>query len=200
MQNQIAVESDGLGPLAGVVGGGIRGVNDKSACLVENFKPTVYELEVLARHYLEKIRDIEFWERFYRTTGSYQIRMRPFASRRLATIESALGEQRFQNAIASTEEEWNKVFAEAEEIESNLEPCKRCGAQRNYYDYADPHIPDGYCSTCDPASGQADDRCDVKGLQATLTEEEMAAARQWVEQNQRRTETHISRMTGGPDD
>lgn len=125
MGKQMAVESEGLGPLGGVIGGGISGVNDQSACLVENFKPTLYELEVLARHYLEEARGIEFLGEFLGCSGSYEIRMRPFAYRRLATIEAFLGEESFRKAIASTEEEWDRRFAEAEEIERNLEPCLR---------------------------------------------------------------------------
>ena len=148
MKKQMPVESEGLGPLGGVIGGGISGVNDQSACLVENFKPTLYELEVLARHYLEEARGIEFGGVFLGCSGSIEIRMHPFACRRLATIEAFLGEESFRNAIASTEEKWEKAFTEADEIEKNLEPCKQCGAQRAYYHYV-AHS-EGYCDTCDP--------------------------------------------------
>ncbi len=163
MGKQMAVESEGLGPLGGVIGAGIRGVNDQSASLVENFKPTLYELEVLARHYLEEAREIEFDGKFLGSSGSYEIRMHPFAYRRLATIENVLGEERFQKAIARTEEKWDKIFAEAAEIERNLEACKGCGRKRVYYDYAAPGIPDGYCHECDPAMAQSDDRSELKG-------------------------------------
>ncbi len=95
---------------------------------------------------------------------SYGIRMRPFAYRRLATIEAALGEKRFQEAIASTVEEWDRKCAEAEEVEKNLEPCKGCGAKRDYYYYAFPGIPDGYCHECDPAMGQSDDRSELRPI------------------------------------
>ena len=193
MEKQMAVESEGLGPLGGVIGAGIRGVNDQSASLVENFKPTLYELEVLARHYLEEARMIEFDGRFLGMSGSYEIRMQPFAYRRLATIESILGEERLQEAISRAEEKWDKRFAEAEEIEKNLEPCKSCGAKRDYHDYAFP-TTDGYCGACDPAT---QGRSDLSGQRVTLTEEEVDAVRQRVEENKRRTEAHISRMTGG---
>ncbi len=72
--------------------------------------------------------------------------MNPFAYRRLETIEDFLGEQRFQKAIASTKEEWDRAFAEAEEIERNLGPCKRCRGKRTSGD--DIHIPDGHCGEC----------------------------------------------------
>ncbi len=161
MEMEMAVESEGLGAIGGggFVVGRVSGVNDESAYLVEHFKPTQYELEVLARHYLDEAREIEFWSRFLGCGDSYGIRMRPFAYRRLATIKAVLGEKRFQEAIARTEEKWDKGFAEAEEIEKNLEPCKSCGAKRDYYDYAFP-TTDGYCGACNPAMAPSDDRSD----------------------------------------
>jgi hypothetical protein len=145
MEKRWPVESEGLG---GVFGGCVRGVTDQSACLVDNFEPTLYELEVLARHYLETIYSIDFNYRFLCMSGSSSIRRRPFADRRLATIEAIIGVARFRNAIASTEEEWAKEFAETEEFERNLEPCKQCGRKRVYYDCAAPDIPDEYCNAC----------------------------------------------------
>ncbi len=58
MEKQIPVESEGLGAIraGGLIIGRVSGVNDESACLVEHFKPTQYELEVLANHYLEEGR------------------------------------------------------------------------------------------------------------------------------------------------
>ncbi len=198
MGKQMAVESEGLGPLGGVIGGGIRGVNDQSASLVENFKPTLYELEVLARHYLEEARMIEFDGRFLGMSGSYEIRMQPFAYRRLATIESILGEERLQEAISRAEEKWDKRFAEAEEIEKNLEPCKSCGAKRDYHDYAFP-TTDGYCGACDHKNRQLATPSDAPDGKITvaLTEEQMAECDQRVAEIRRLTEEHISRMSGG---
>ncbi len=164
MEKQMPVESEGLGQLVagGFLIGVVPGVNNESATIVEEFKPTVYELEVLARHYLEEAREIEFAGKFLGYSGSYEIRMRPFAYRRLATIEGILEKHRFDKAIAGTEEEWNRRFAEAAEIEKNLEPCKSCGAKRVYYDYAFPS-PDGYCGACDSATAPSDDRSEPKG-------------------------------------
>ncbi len=154
MKKQFSVESEGLGPLGGVIGGGIRGVNDSTAYLVDDFKPTLCELAVLTGHYLGNLREIEFGERFYATSGSYEIRMGPFADRRLATIEDVLGKERFQKAIASTEEKWDKIFAEALEFEKNLAPCTRCGARRTYADYV--HCSEGYCGKCPEAEARGD--------------------------------------------
>jgi len=153
MENQMPVESEGLGPIGagGFIIGRISGVNEESAYLVEHFKPTQYELEVLARHYLEEARNIEFKGQFLGYSGSHEIRMRPFAYRRLATIEGVLGKHKFDKAIARTEEEQNRSFAKAAEIEKNLEPCKGCGAKRHYWDYAFSST-DGYCGACDQAT------------------------------------------------
>ncbi len=122
MKRQMAKESEGLGPLVsepmGIDGkrlaiGMVPGVNDAGATLVENFAPTRYELEVLANHYLEEVRAIEFDGEFLGSSGSYEIRMRPFAYRRLDAIWQVLGEESFKKAIAPMEEKWQKVFAEA---------------------------------------------------------------------------------------
>ncbi len=102
------------------------------------------------------------WE-FYRQYGSWNSWF--YSVLRGETIEAFLGKDKFQKAIATTVEEWDRGFAEAGEIERNLEPCKSCGAKRDYYDYACPGIPDGYCKECDPANDQPDNRSDLGGLQ-----------------------------------
>lgn len=129
-------------------GWGIRGgVNKESACLVEDFQPTRYELEVLASHYLDRARQREFFWAFLKQVGGSQIWERLFAYRRLDTIEKVLGKKTFQEAIAATEEKWERRFAEASEIERNPKPCKHCGLKKiDFYTQADPHIPEGYCS------------------------------------------------------
>jgi len=199
MEKQMPVESEGLGPIWGNIGACIRGVTDQSASLVENFKPTLYELEVLAKHYLEKVREIEFDYRFLGESGSYALRMNHFARRRLATLESFLGAERFHKAIARTIEAEDRAFAQAEELEKNLEPCKACGAKRDYYDYAMSFIPDGICGACDHNNRQPATPSDApdRQIQITLTEEQVAECDQRVEETRRLTEAHISRMSGG---
>lgn len=116
--------------------------NDESAHFVQNFKPTPCELEILARHYLEILKEEEFWARFLGGADPEW-----FASRRLRTIGDVLGEERFKKAIATTLEKWDKEFVEAEQIEKNLGPCKTCGRHRDYEDYA-WSIPDACCGEC----------------------------------------------------
>ena len=179
MEKQMPVESEGQGAIAGggFVIGAVSGVNDESARLVEDFKPTQYELEVLARRYLDEIRNNEFWWEFLKSTGTYK--RERFVLRRLATIEAALGKERFQEAIASTKEEWKREFAMMEEFVKNLEPCKACGEKRTYEDYL--MDTGGYCAPCVSASRQAEGRYDQPGLPFTVTEELRAEADQWTQ-------------------
>jgi len=126
---------------------------------VDDFKPTRDELEVLARHYVNIVREIELCWMVYQYTGSYS-RWREFLVRgRLRTIEDALGKERFQEAVASIYERWDREIAKLEEEERNLEPCNRCRAKRTLAE--DRFFPDGHCHACDPAMAQSDDRSDL---------------------------------------
>ena len=134
MKKHFPAESEGLGPR--VVGNGfalgiVPGVNDASAELVEGFRPTRYELEVLATDYMERLGVIAAdWEAFGQT-GSYEIRFGPFAWRRLDTICNILGEEEFTQAIAPVKAKWDNVLAKCREQVENPEPCEECGASRS---------------------------------------------------------------------
>ncbi len=156
------------------------------------------ELENLARDCLDERANIAFTAQYLGQDGGFNEEMRLLTRER--TIAILLGKERFRKAIAETDEEWKRKFAAAAEIEGNLEPCKACGAERDFNDFADPGIPDGYCHECDPAMGQPEDRYDQPGLPFTVTEELRAKADQWTQETQRRTETRIPRMTEGPID
>jgi hypothetical protein len=127
-------ESAGLAPSGRrvLIGTGVRGVNDRWARLVEGFRPTEYELVVLAKHYLEEDSDITFMDRFYGMSGSTECRMSEFSRRRLATIEEALGAGKFEAAIAKKLAECQKRFADGEKEEQEIEsmaPCTKCGTK-----------------------------------------------------------------------
>ncbi len=119
------------------------GVNDEAARLVAGFEPTIYELEVLAKHYVEEANDIELFWRIYEQGGSEQTRKVNFAYERLRTLESVLGSERFNAAIGPVVDKWNKEFAEAEEEEKALAPCSKCGGKRRLVDKYQ-----GGCSAC----------------------------------------------------
>src|SRR5262245_10505490 len=103
-------ESAGLGACWGI-GGGVRGVNDRWALLVEGFAPTEYELVVLAKHYLDVRMEVALIYRCYEQYGSDWWRQQAFADARLNTIEQALGEEKFNAAIAKKLAEWTQKFS-----------------------------------------------------------------------------------------
>ena len=98
-------ESEGLGASGDdrFIIGRTEGVHDDAARLVTDFQPTIYELEVLASHYLDMARDSELWWRVSEQVGSSEIRAYPLAHRRMGTIESILGAERFTAAIAAAQ-------------------------------------------------------------------------------------------------
>ena len=153
MTKEFPAESEGLGPLrvSDLIIGRVAGVNDASAELVQEFKPTRYELRVLARHYLKKLTEIDYMWIAFGQSGSYEIRFDPFAERRLGTICSILGEEEFREAIAPVEAEWKKWQ------EENLK-CKQCGKPRSI-----PLIQsDVLCDRC--GSGKVNDEADTDSL------------------------------------
>ena len=107
--------------------GVVEGVNNKMALLVHEFQPTRHELATLARHYLDRVREIDFNWTHSGQSGSYEIRFHPFGHRRLATIHELLGDDEFENAISDLESEWEKKIAEIKSVE----PCDECGVRHD---------------------------------------------------------------------
>ena len=105
-------ESAGLGPLrgGGFCIGSVHGVNDGGARLTTGVTLTDDQLGQLARYYLEEIYRLNFdWEAFGQT-GSYEIRMLPFARARLASIQDAMGIDQFAKATAEIIGKWEKTW------------------------------------------------------------------------------------------
>lgn len=100
---------------------GARGVTGESARLVNGYRSTRYELEVLARHYMDRIGNNRFLETVCLQTSSSGQRFEVFAGRRLNTIEGILGKEATDSAIKRVVDKWDTLFAEAEAI------CKRKG-------------------------------------------------------------------------
>jgi hypothetical protein len=146
-------ESAGLAPSGApwLAIGTVRGVNDRWARLVENFRPTEYELVVLAKHYLDESMDVDFFYRCYQTTGSSEWRIQAFASRRLDAVEQALGEAKFNAAIAKRLADWKQKFADADKEEESLPPCTKCRAKRYLYELTcGGDRTGGLCERCIP--------------------------------------------------
>jgi hypothetical protein len=159
-------ESAGLGACGGI-GGGVRGVNDRWARLVEGFAPTEYELVVLAKHYLDMRMEVALIYRCYKQCGSDWWREQAFADARLNTIEQVLGKEKFNAAIATKLAEWTQKFNDADNEEQSLAPCTKCGAKRFLYGLACAY-PE-LCDACVPDSTVALGPCANCGRQCDVT-------------------------------
>jgi hypothetical protein len=86
-------DAEGLGAIA--VGnfaiGVVDEVNGKGALEENGFVPTRHELSILARYWLEKVLTMKFNCFLYAESGSTEIRVLPYAYRRLARIGRILG-------------------------------------------------------------------------------------------------------------
>ena len=97
--------------------------------LVEDFRVTRHELEVLARHYLGDVRVEEYRWAAYETTCSTGQRERAFGLRRLGTIERILGEDVLDKVLEPVEEYWNKEFEELKDFLATTVKCEVCGKE-----------------------------------------------------------------------
>jgi hypothetical protein len=87
----LTTDSEGLGAVGGMIGG-VDEVNGTGALEASGFVPTRHELAVIAEYWLRELLDIEFFSFCFGQTGSRELRLCPFAARRLGRIESILGE------------------------------------------------------------------------------------------------------------
>jgi hypothetical protein len=149
IRKQFPEESESLGAfLCGrALIGRTPGVNDESAKLVTGFRPTRYELAVLAEHYLNTALEIEHWWESTSVVGSSEVRMEDFAWRRLGTIREMLGQEEYDEATSSTWNKWNKKFKEL----AALPRCEHCGVKYDP-DYHDPAT----CSALEPTKSGED--------------------------------------------
>ena len=83
-------------------------LNDDLAKLVRTFVPTRFELEIIARHYLNDVMNIDWTWAAYQQTGFSE--RYSFALQRLNTIEDFIGEQALDRAIAPVRKDWGKSF------------------------------------------------------------------------------------------
>lgn len=102
---------------------------DNQLPLEEDFRVTRNELEVLARHYLEHVRDVEFEWAAYQQTGSDSTRRGTFGKRRLGSIERILGEDVLDKALARVEEKWRRKFDDLKVDLATPVKCEQCGEE-----------------------------------------------------------------------
>ncbi len=105
----------------------VEGVNDASAELVEDFQVTRYELKVLARQYLEDVKESEFEYAAYLQAGSTETKKSRFGIRRLGSIELVLGKDVLAKALAPVEEKWKRTFDDLKVDLATPVKCEKCG-------------------------------------------------------------------------
>jgi hypothetical protein len=112
-------------------------------------------LGVLANHYLEESMDITYTWRVYRQTSGSWSRRRMFADARLETLRRVMGDDEFDAAIAEKDEEWTRKFADTDEAERNLAPCRTCGEPRVFASLS-YHLDDSICARCEHGVEEAE--------------------------------------------
>lgn len=84
--------------------GYLEDIHGAGGTAVADFKPTKHELSIVARHWIRELLEINLSWFLYTTTGSWEIRMGSYASKRLDRIADAIGEDAV-NGIVRQEED-----------------------------------------------------------------------------------------------
>ena len=129
------------------------GLNPRSAAPVGSFEPTRYELQVLARHYLEQDAFWNHWWVCMGQAGGDEHRLVEFALRRLYAIEQILAEDEFVAATEPVKTKWKPKFAEVE-LELAASICRECGSKPSCVAGARYQMErnGGLCYSCQPMS------------------------------------------------
>lgn len=110
--------------------GHVDEVNGPGAVEVPEFVPTRHELFQLAKYWTATRLDIDFFWFFYATSGSREIRLGPFADRRISRIADCLGDTLVEQACKEAEDEFAKtVDARAWEVFRHGTPEERAAFQ-----------------------------------------------------------------------
>ena len=126
MNDQFPPEAEGC---EWMIRQGIFGGRDPSFKLVEDFVPTRRDLEVLARNYLDDVRDCEYCSMAHAMTGSDWSRDSAFANRRLDSIERILGKDVLDRVLAPVEEKWRRMFDGVKVDLATPVKCEECGGE-----------------------------------------------------------------------
>ena len=107
-KNKVVSNSDNewLGPMWGC--GFVDEVNGPGAEEIPSFTPTRHELIQLVMFWAETAIDLDYFAFLYESTGSTDIRLRPFASRRINRIVDILGKDEVSRAIDVARAEFKK--------------------------------------------------------------------------------------------
>ena len=104
------VDNKCLEPLAAgcFVIGSIDEINGADATEVPEFKPTRHELIHLVKYWKKRALDSEYWVFLSGQIGSTDIRMPPFAYRRISRIAALIGEDEIRKVVHEVETEFSK--------------------------------------------------------------------------------------------
>src|SRR5262245_57069626 len=83
-------------------------VNGAGAAEVPGFTPTRHELRQLAKYWAETALEIEYDWFIYAQVGGTDMRLEPFAQRRIARIANLLGTEEVQKLVSEVEIEFGK--------------------------------------------------------------------------------------------
>jgi hypothetical protein len=100
----VNADNEGLEPLGPI--GQVDEVNGAGAVEVPEFVPTRHELIQLVKYWTTTLLDMEFFSFVYETSGSREIRLGPFADRRISRIAECLGDALVEQACQEAEDEF----------------------------------------------------------------------------------------------
>lgn len=89
--------------------GTIDEVNGSGAAEVPEFNVTRHELIQIAKYWAEATLDSEYWCFLFQQIGSAEIRLQPYAWRRVSRIADLLGNEVVEKAIQEVKEEMGKT-------------------------------------------------------------------------------------------
>ncbi len=103
-------DNNQLMPLGGrgVVIGSVEEVNGSGAAEIPDFVPTRHELLQLVNFWVKKALDYQYFDFLYAQTGSTELRLIPYAWRRINRIGELLGEERVKEAVEEAYAEFGK--------------------------------------------------------------------------------------------
>jgi len=88
--------------------GSVDEVNGPGAAEIPDFVPTRHELLQLLNFWVKEALDYEYFEFLYAQTGSTELRLIPYAWRRVNRIGELLGEERAKKAVEKAYAEFGK--------------------------------------------------------------------------------------------
>jgi len=88
--------------------GSVDEVNGPGAAEIPDFVPTRHELLQLLNFWVKEALDYEYFEFLYAQTGSTELRLIPYAWRRINRIGELLGEERAKKAVEEAYAEFGK--------------------------------------------------------------------------------------------